>query len=182
MKAELTLADYQAAARELGCGIAIIMAMAEKESAEGGFYDGTDTIVKRYEAGYFKKLTGKTASTYSEAYALDANNAMRASSWGQFQILGDNCENIGYKDAKSMVADFNTGAKAHLKGFVAFIRKKKLTEKLRTGDYAGIAYTYNGPKYAMNEYDTKLKVLHEKYLKKYPEEEQAALEDAKKKQ
>lgn len=167
MKPKITLADYQRAAAQLGCSAAIIMAVAEKESAKGGF-DTDGQLIKRFEPAYFKKLSGKTARTYGDAYALDANNALRATSWGQFQILGDNCEILGYANAKSMREAFDKTEIAHLNGFVNFVSRRNLTDELQRLDFAGFAKVYNGPNFRINLYDTKLATLYLKYVQLYP--------------
>jgi hypothetical protein len=163
MKPTLTLADYQRAALALKCEEAAIMAVADVESSGNGFYtDGS--LKKLFEPSWFKRLSGgKTASTYSAAYKLDPTNAMKSTSWGKFQIMGFHYADLGFKSVEAMVAYFTVSEVNQLNGFIAFIRLKNLEDELRTHNWAGFAYLYNGENYAKLGYHTKIAEAYGKY-------------------
>lgn len=54
--------------------------------------------------------------------ALDKNAALKATSWGKFQILGSNHLSAGYKDVNEFVSSLSVSEKNHLKAFVNFIK------------------------------------------------------------
>ena len=158
----LTLADYSRAAQILDCEIAAIMAVALVESSGNGF-NSDGTLKKRFEPSWFKRLSGKTASNYSEAYALDPTNAMNATSWGKFQIMGFNHKVVGFSTVDAMVRAFATGEAAQLDAFVKFVQDKKLEDELQTLNWAGFAFRYNGEDYAKLGYHLKMASAYQKY-------------------
>ena len=162
MKPTLTLADYQRAAQTLGCKVAAIMAVASVESSGNGFYtDGS--LKKKFEAHWFRYYTGKSVSTYTQAYAIDPKSAMLSTSWGKFQIMGFNHKIAGYTTVQAMVDAFNKNEQAHLSGFIGFIEAKKLEDELRNLNWTGFAYTYNGENYAKLGYHTKMAAAYAKF-------------------
>lgn len=162
MKPTLTLADYQRAALALNCEEAAIMAVAEVESSGNGFYtDGS--LKKLFEPSWFKRLSTKTATNYSAAYQLDPANAMKSASWGKFQIMGFHYEDLGFKSVKAMVDYFAQSEVHQLNGFIAFIRLRNLEDELRTHNWPGFAYRYNGENYAKSGYHTKMAAAYAKY-------------------
>ena len=162
MKPVLTLADYQRSARILGCKVAAIMAVASVESSGSGFYaDGG--LKKRFEAHWFKYYTGKSVSTYAQAYAISPKSAMLSTSWGKFQIMGFNHKIAGYATVQEMVNAFDQSEAAQLSGFIGFIQAKKLEDELRNLNWSGFAYTYNGEEYAKLGYHTKMAAAYAKF-------------------
>lgn len=171
----LTANQYSNAAARLGCSVAIIRAIAMIESSGAGFYT-SGAIKKRFEPAVFKRRTGQTASTYDAAYKLNPKEAMMSTSWGMFQIMGFNHVAAGYSSVESMVEDYQKSEAVQLDSFVKLILAWKLNDELRDLKYAAIARAYNGPNYAVNDYDTKL----EKYYKQFQADPFAGLEKKKK--
>jgi hypothetical protein len=89
--------------------------------------------------------------------------AYLSASWGMFQIMGFNYELAGYPDVVSMVHDYFDGEGKQLKSFTIFLDKRNLLDELQRKDWASFARGYNGPRYAENQYDTKLKLAYEKH-------------------
>lgn len=163
MKAELTLADYQRAALVLDCHVAAIMAVAQVESSGSGFYTNGSPKA-RFEPTWFTRLAKKTASTYAEAYAIDPTNAMKATSWGKFQIMGFNHKIAGYATVQAMVTAFTQSEANQLSGFIGFIQAKKLQDELRTLNWRGFAYIYNGEEYEKLGYHTKMAAAYAVFI------------------
>jgi murein DD-endopeptidase MepM/ murein hydrolase activator NlpD len=94
----------------------------------------------------------------AKAYQLDREAALKACSWGKFQIMGFNCEIAGYKDVFSFVKGMSTGDPAHINAFLKFAKSNKtLLTGLREKDFVKIAAGHNGsdwqsvnPLYASN--------------------------------
>lgn len=182
----LTDADYNEAARLLGCDAAAIRAVAEVESAGRAFYpDGYPVIL--FERHVFSRLTGgrfdsthPTISNpkpggygraganqrrrFSAAFNLDPDAAMQATSWGRFQILGLNYRRAGFKSVGEFVDAMKRSEREQLLAFVRFILSSPtLTEALRKHDWAAFAREYNGPAYRKNRYDVKLAEAYQKF-------------------
>lgn len=183
---------YQQAAKELGCEIAAIKAVAKVEAGSQGAFLGTGEPVILFEAHVFDRLTegqfrgAKAASlpqdqpaavlsrekwtpgTYgtfgvqharlAAAVMLHREAALKACSWGLFQLMGENYKRCGFETLQAFVnAMMWGGVDAHLAAFVEFIRSdKKLLAALQARDWATFARIYNGPSYARNKYDKKL--------------------------
>jgi hypothetical protein len=89
--------------------------------------------------------------------------ALRSTSWGLGQILGMNCAMAGFSDVEAFVAAMSDSEDAQLAAVTAFIDAAGLTGALRTHDWASFARGYNGPAYARNQYDTRLRGEFQKY-------------------
>ena len=99
----------------------------------------------------------------ARAYALDPVAALKAPSWGMFQILGENHKACGYDDVKSYALAMFTSPAAQLRAFVSFVRATPGMHKaLISHDWAAFARAYNGPAYATYEYDKKIAVAYDR--------------------
>ncbi|KVA72052.1 hypothetical protein WM36_26685 [Burkholderia ubonensis] len=93
-----------------------------------------------------------------KAYRLDASAALQACSWGAFQIMGANYKTLGYGSVQAMVKDMSKSERAHLKGFVSFVKADPILVKAaKNEDFSTFASRYNGPSYKENDYDGKMK-------------------------
>jgi hypothetical protein len=97
------------------------------------------------------------------AMQLDADAALQSASWGLGQIMGGNFANAGFADAAAMVTAFVASEDEQLLAMARFIDASGITPSLRTQDWAGFARRYNGPNFAVNDYDGKLETFHGKY-------------------
>jgi hypothetical protein len=178
----LSSIDIARAATALRCDTAAVEAVRVVEAGgAGGFLlDGSDRPAILYEAHRFAKETGGRfnashprlsvpswdrslylggAREYERlhaAIALDRQAALRATSWGLFQILGSNHKLAGYPDVESYVAAMQDSEGAHLDAFVSFCKANRLDIHLQAHNWAGFARGYNGTAYAQNRYDQKL--------------------------
>jgi hypothetical protein len=166
-----------AAAAALECEVAAIRAVAKVESSRAAF-DDRDRPTILYERHLFHRLTGGRfdgqsdlsnpeaggygtfASQYGKlerAYALDADAALKACSWGMFQILGQNHAASGFATVVDYVKAMCQSESAHLKAFVSFIKSNSsMRAALRERDWPGFARLYNGPQYHRNRYDERM--------------------------
>ncbi len=91
------------------------------------------------------------------AYALDQHAALKATSWGAFQILGENFSDAGHPSVESFVRAMCSSVEEQGDAFVAFIKADAVKLKaLQQKDWATFARRYNGPTYKKNKYDTTL--------------------------
>ncbi|WP_404835145.1 N-acetylmuramidase domain-containing protein [Aeromonas media] len=175
--------DYVNAASELGCEINAIKAVALTETGSTGSYykfsDQDDAVLSiLFERHKFSNMTsGKYDKSHPEisnpvgggygaykvqyrklmlAYSLDKNAALKAASWGKFQILGSNHLSAGYKDVNEFVNSLSVSEKNHLKAFVNFIKAdNRLLKAIRAKDWLAFALVYNGPR--QKGYDKRMK-------------------------
>lgn len=174
--APLVDADFERAAKAIGCTVAAVRAVNDVESRGGFFADARPKIL--FERHIFHRQTGgrfdashpgiSNASPggyiggpaeydrLAEAIACDRAAALKSASWGAFQIMGFNHKLAGFADVESFVAAMVSGQGAQLDAFVKFIRNSGLDDELIRKDWAGFARGYNGTDYAKNKYDTKL--------------------------
>lgn len=99
------------------------------------------------------------------AIAIDGTAALKASSWGAGQILGENFAAAGYASPQAMVAAFMDDEENHVQAMVNFLKSKGLAKKLREHDWAGVARGYNGAGYKANAYDRKMAEAFAKWKK-----------------
>lgn len=183
---QLTIQDLVSAAQKIGCEVAAIKAVCEVEAPNGGFMpDGQVTIL--FERHKFHQFThGKYATSnpsicnpkpggygaagqhqhdrLNEAVALDREAALLSCSWGKFQIMGYNFRLAGFDSLQDFINAMSESEGKQLGGFVNFVKNSKLDDELRRRDWTGFACGYNGAKYFINNYDTKLAIAFRKYM------------------
>lgn len=185
-KPKLTADDFTRAANRLRCGVPEIKAVAQVESAGAGFYgDGFPVIL--FERHLFKRFTkGKYSAghpdisgpqggygpagknqrvKFAKAFALDADAAMKSCSWGKFQILGSNHKVCGFDTVGEFVDAMKESEGRQLDAFVAFVIGNSLDRYLRAKDWAKFARGYNGPNYAINNYDSKMATAYKRFFR-----------------
>lgn len=176
---------YREAAEDLGCDVAAVKAVAQVESAGGGFFnDGRPKIL--YERHWFRKFTNgqfdvsnasvsgtrggykRGAAEYArleEAIGLDREAALKSASWGKFQIMGFNHAVCGFDDVEDFVAAMVESEDRHLQAFISFVESNGLDAHLRSLNWAKFARGYNGPAYRENKYDTKMANAYAKFAR-----------------
>ncbi len=97
------------------------------------------------------------------AIEIDETAALKASSWGLGQILGENHKLVGYGTPQAMVRAFVDDEEAHLEAIIAFLKGKGLDKHLRAHNWAKVAEGYNGAQYAKNGYHTKMRAAFAKW-------------------
>lgn len=122
---------------------------------------GDSIAVDILEKNYYAANSSANYKRLAKAYQLDRDAALKACSWGKFQILGENYKDIGFKSVSEMVSAHVKGQKGHLKAFIGFIKSKKLQNSMKSKDWAGIAKGYNGKGYKKFKYDERIKSAYE---------------------
>lgn len=180
--AEPALDTMKTIATRLGCDVATVRAIAAVESSGTFFWDigGVKKPPVRLEAHHFGKLTGyqysaahpqisckdwtpslaaKTRSgaydQFNEARALDETAAMKACSWGAFQIMGFHSDKLSYGTVQEMFGAMQTES-GQIDAFVRFIEiNPAMVTALKAHDWLGFATRYNGTGNA-EQYSSKL--------------------------
>lgn len=182
----LTDQNYKDAAFELGVEVEALKAVAEVEAPGGGFLpNGYPKIL--FEGHLFSKYTGgkfdkeeptisypkwtkefylggeKEHDRLNIAKALDRDAALKAASWGKFQILGANYLDAGCDRLAIFVHDMHISEVEHLKAFINIIRNWKLIEALKYHKWEVFARKYNGPGFKENQYDIKMAEAYNRF-------------------
>lgn len=186
----LTNTHYMLAASALDVEVAAIQAVAEVET-HGKAYDdqGRPTIL--FERHCFHNFThgdfdashpvisqptaggyGKFSAQYGkleEAWGLAPDAALRAASWGRFQIMGNNFGAAGFGSVRAMVVAHARAESEHLNAFVHFVLgHPSILQALRRKDWAKFAFGYNGSSFKENEYDSKMASAYARIKAKAP--------------
>ena len=172
----LSEADYQRAAKSSGVEVAAIKAIVEVEAAGSGFLpDGRPQIL--FERHLFwsytplpvsqirPDLSSPTPGGYlsgerewdrlNAAMSFDRVAALRATSWGLGQVLGDNYQSAGYLNVEAFVRAMFESEGKQLEAMMSFIRANQLDSALRHHDWTRFAAGYNGIA-GVGVYDLKL--------------------------
>lgn len=172
----------------LGIETACVLAVAEVESANGGFLaPGKPAIL--FEALWFHNFTqGRWDATHpgisspvwdrslyrgglgewarlEEAQQLDVVAAWKSASWGTFQIMGFNYAACGFASVNDFVAAMKTDVAAHLAAFVSLVRHTPgLLPALQAKDWTTFARIYNGPG-AVAQYAAKISTAYQMHAR-----------------
>lgn len=107
-----------------------------------------------------------------KAYQLDAEAALKACSWGKFQIMGFNYKAAGFDNVREFVKAMSRNDSEHMKAFLKFTNSNPvLLSGLRSADFEKIAEGHNGTgwKRINPEYAGNLERFYNEYIKKYGE-------------
>jgi hypothetical protein len=184
--------DFIAAAKKLACNVPAIRAVVEVESGGAGFYK-SGKIKLKFEGHVFHQYTkgqydqshptlsypkwterytedGEAAyNRFNQAFALNKRAAMLSTSWGMFQIMGENYTECGFRTVDDFVTTLKLSDTAQLDAFCKYILYRNLQRFLVDLNlYAEhFAYRYNGPQYNKHDYDGQLRRAYNKYLTLY---------------
>lgn len=97
------------------------------------------------------------------ATKIDRNTALESASWGAYQILGLHWKALGFNSVQEFVNQAYT-EDGQLDLFVRFVKASpNVLKALKAKDWAAVAKAYNGPNYAQNKYDIKMREAYEKF-------------------
>jgi acyl carrier protein len=172
-------ADYVRLAQSLGVDAATIRALVEVETGSRPVaFDADGRMIITFEPTQFARLTqrryvethprlsARSASsatqkarweTLAQAFALDPDAALKATSWGRLQILGMHHERAGYKTVGEFVRVMSQSEANQLEaGLLGFIRTAGYADALRRHDWAEFARRHYGNNYRQLRLDEKL--------------------------
>lgn len=176
----ITAADIDRAAAEISIEPRVMRAVMDVEAAGSGFFpSGRAKIL--FEAHWFSDFTnGKYDRSHPQissarwnrdlyyggerewdrleaAAALDRDAAYQSASWGLGQIMGFHWRDLGYKSVADFADSMGRSEGEQLLAMARFIKNdRRLVRALQAKDWAGFAEIYNGPGFALNQYDKKL--------------------------
>ncbi len=92
--------------------------------------------------------------------------AIASTSWGRFQVMGFNYGGYPADSALEFARAMYVSEGNHLKAFLGYIRSAHLVHALQRHDWAAVARGYNGPGYAVNNYDGQLEDAYDRWSHK----------------
>lgn len=189
MTKKLTEQDFIDAAQILGVEVAAVKAVTEVESTGSGFLNTGEPKILFERHWMYKLLRRKGIQPpvgspvaqmksggykggaaehirLQDAVRLDRECALQAASWGLFQIMGFHWQGLDYSSVQDFVNHMYKSERDQLNAFIRFIQKDtRMHTAMKTHDWALFAKAYNGPAYAKNAYDVKMKAAYEKFRK-----------------
>ena len=182
----LTDSDYASAASTLDCAAAAIQAVADTE-ARGDPWDRSGRPLILFERHKFARHTrgvynrshpdisaprwggyGPSHKQYDRlkrAAMLDEPASLKSASWGLFQIMGENHGAAGFRSVEAFVDAMLIRRSDHLLSFVNFVKNNSSMKRaIQKNDWSAFARLYNGPSYAKNDYDGKIRRAYERIL------------------
>lgn len=185
--------DIKREADLLNVSVSMLMAISELESKQKGFFDPShpailyerhifrrialqnkmDLLVeiateKRPDLVY-GKMGGYRGGMHEwtrlrKASELNEDIAIQSCSWGRFQIMGMHWERLGYDSPKDFKEKMSLNEGEHLHALAMFIKADPaLHRAFQRRDYVEVARRYNGPKFEVNRYHTKLEEADKRY-------------------
>lgn len=132
-----------------------------------------DYLCKRFSTVFYPKWNKSKYFGGLEEYKrlklakeIDEECALKATSWGMFQICGFNHNLCGCKDVFDFVHKMSESHEKQLELMYYFMNNSGCLKELKEKDWAGFAKKYNGPRYAQNAYDQKLRNAYENFKNK----------------
>lgn len=190
----LTEADFTLVARLLDVETAALKAVKEVESGRNGGFLPSGRPVILFEGHIFwsqLKKRGVNPEAYvkgnenilypkwdkshykggeaeherlNQARLINHEAADASASWGLFQIMGFNYAACGEKTVAEFVCMMCKSELHQLLLSARFIKSGGMLSALQQKNWAEFAKRYNGPAYAQNQYDIKLKTAYGKYV------------------
>ena len=143
----------------------LLQAFIKVESGGKGFDSKTGKILIQFEPAWFKKMANfapsgawsvngverqaKEWEAFNNAFAIDREAAMKATSIGLPQIMGFHWKRLGYANVGAMWDDFKVSEENQIKALEKFIiTDARLLKAFEQKDFHMMAYIYNGSGYA----------------------------------
>ena len=130
-----------------------------------GAYDSDYPAISARKPGGYGPAGTHQFDRLAEAIALDESAALQSASWGLGQIMGTHFEKLEYASPQEMVERFVQSEGDQLQGIAKFLIAEGLDKALRDKNWSALAKGYNGPNYAVNQYDTKLASFYDRFSK-----------------
>lgn len=187
-----TRAAIDRIATRYGLEPAALMAVAEVESAGVAWWTvaGERRPAIRFEGHYFHRLlTGaardravreglasprvgavRNPRSWSARYALleraqeiDRAAAIRSTSWGVGQVMGDHYARLGFSSPQALAARAREGIEGQVDLMARYIDRFGLAQALNQHQWDRFARAYNGPGYRRNRYARKMAAAYSRH-------------------
>lgn len=191
-RGRIDLRHLRNAAQTLEVELPALLALESIESSRSGF-DGAGRPKLRFEAHLFRRFTKgrfdashptlsapypgslRLSSSDSDrewrrfetASGLNESAAIRAASWGRYQILGKHYELLGFDSPQGFRETMEQSELAQLDLLILFLRNQPdCLGGMQTRDWRRLALCYNGRDYERNGYHLKLERAYDRFKKR----------------
>ena len=127
----------------------------------GGQFDDGD--ISDLHAGGYGPGGAHQFDRLNRALKKDRIAALKSASWGLGQIMGENFASSGFPDIETMVEKMCESEDSQLGAISSFLKASRLDGSLKAHDWTSFARGYNGPGFAKNNYDSRLRAEFQKY-------------------
>ena len=103
-----------------------------------------------------------------QATQINRDAAYESTSWGVGQVMGAHWHWLGYPSVIEMAETVRQSVQQQIELMCRFLTYSHLRDALNNRDWQKIAYNYNGPLYAKNQYDRKLAQAYALYQPLFP--------------
>lgn len=187
-----TKTEIEKAAIEAGIEPAALLAIAEVEAGGRAFavIGGKKEPLIRFEGHYFDRLLddAKRAAArkkglaspkagavrnpasqaarwrmLDEAMAIDRTAALQSVSWGIGQVMGFHWKALAYESVEALVAEARSSVGGQIRLMLRFLEANGLVEVIGAHDWAAFARAYNGPRYKVHRYDSRIASAYLRY-------------------
>lgn len=97
------------------------------------------------------------------ASKINHDAAYESCSWGLGQVMGYHWKAFGYSGVMDLVTKARKGIDGQIELMMRYCVINDLIDELQRGDFTAFARAYNGPGYAANNYDGKMRDAAEKF-------------------
>lgn len=134
--------------------------LLRREDVRQAHGDISDILYKNWTKKHYL-FNAKEYSRLERAKAINEDAALCSASWGAFQIMGTNYYLCGFDTIQEFVTTMSGGYAGQLEALACFLKVNNLVRPLKAHYWAVFARGYNGPGYAKNCYDLKLRQAYE---------------------
>jgi hypothetical protein len=128
-----------------------------------GQFDQTNPDISSSKPGNYGAGGRHQYDRLQAAMALDESAALQSASWGMGQTLGTHYKVLGYASARALVLDMFASEDQQLMAMAKEIIETNIANTLAAHDWKNFARIYNGPNYAINNYDEHLRSWYAKF-------------------
>lgn len=118
-------------------------------------------VCNRYSGGYGKFSEQHVKMGIATSYNRDVG--LESASYGVGQVMGYHWKDLGYRSLQSFINDMYESEAKQLEAMMRYISHHNLIDAMKRQDWATFAHGYNGPDYAKNNYDEKLRQAYRNY-------------------
>jgi hypothetical protein len=130
----------------------------------GGKYDSTNSDISNPQPGNYGATGSHQYDRLNIAMALDLNAALQSASWGIGQTMGFNFSQTGCLSVEDMVQRMVLSENDQLLCAAGEMVAGGSIDALRIQDWTNFARIYNGPNYAINNYDNRLRAAYHGFI------------------
>ncbi|CAM2164349.1 Peptidoglycan binding protein [Paraburkholderia sacchari] len=120
-------------------------------------FDASNSDISNLKAGNYGATGSHQYDRLRAAMKLDREAALQSASWGLGQTMGFNFSNAGASSVEDMVVRMTRAENDQLLCTATQMAKSGAIHALRARDWTNFARSYNGPNFAVNNYDARLR-------------------------